>query len=32
MIGIALCCNTIRDYPWANASKMTEHLIAGIIS
>lgn len=31
MIGIALCCNTIRDYPWTDAPKMTEHLIAGII-
>lgn len=31
MIGIALCFNTIRDYPWANVSKMTEYLLAGII-
>ena len=31
MIGIALCCNTIRDYPWTNASEMTEQLVAGII-
>lgn len=30
MIGIALCCNTIRDYPWASASNMTGHLLAGI--
>jgi len=32
MIGIALCCNTIREYHWADASKMTEHLVTGIIS
>jgi hypothetical protein len=31
MIGIALCSNTIRGYPWTNASKMTEMLLAGII-
>ncbi len=28
MIGIALCANTIRDYPWADASKMTDRLLA----
>jgi len=31
MIGIALCCNTIRDYPWTRASEMTEQLVTGII-
>lgn len=31
MIGIALCSNTIRDYPWTNASNMTKRLLAGII-
>ena len=31
MIGIALCINTIRDYPWASATVMTERLLASII-
>lgn len=31
MIGIALCINTIRDYPWASASVMTISLLAGIV-
>jgi AcrR family transcriptional regulator len=30
MIGIALCANTIRDYPWADASKMTDRLLANL--
>ncbi|MFT7595097.1 MAG: AcrR family transcriptional regulator [Paracoccaceae bacterium] len=32
MIGVALCNNTIRDYPWTTPSKMTEQLVTGIIS
>ena len=31
MIGIALCINTIRDYPWADARLMTDRLLASII-
>jgi AcrR family transcriptional regulator len=31
MIGIALCINTIRDYPWTDAPLMTERLLANII-
>jgi len=31
MIGIALCRNTIRDYPWADATMMTDRLLTGII-
>ena len=31
MIGIALCINTIRDYPWASVTLMTDSLLAGII-
>ncbi|MEH6737367.1 MAG: TetR/AcrR family transcriptional regulator [Sulfitobacter sp.] len=32
MIGIALCINTIRDYPWTDARMMTDRLLASIIS
>ena len=32
MIGIALCLNTIRDYPWTDAKMMTDRLLTGIIS
>lgn len=32
MIGIALCLNTIRDYPWTYAKMMTDRLLTGIIS
>jgi AcrR family transcriptional regulator len=31
MIGIALCMNTIRDYPWADAPAMTDRLLTSII-
>ncbi|WP_109310400.1 TetR/AcrR family transcriptional regulator [Ruegeria sp. AU67] len=31
MIGIALCVNTIPDYPWADATSMTEQLLTSII-
>jgi len=31
MIGIALCINTIRDYPWADAQLMTDRLLTNII-
>lgn len=31
MIGIALCVNTIPDYPWADATSMTERLLTSII-
>lgn len=30
MIGIALCTNTIRDYPWADAVMMTDRLLLSI--
>lgn len=32
MIGIALCMNTIRDYPWADAAVMTDRLLKTIIA
>jgi AcrR family transcriptional regulator len=32
MIGIALCLNTIRDYPWTDAKIMTDRLLTSIIS
>lgn len=32
MIGIALCANTIPDYPWADATSMTEQLLSSIIA
>lgn len=32
MIGIALCINTIRDYPWVDAPAMTDRLLTGIIN
>lgn len=32
MIGIALCTNTIRDYPWADAPIMTDRLLASIVA
>jgi AcrR family transcriptional regulator len=32
MIGIALCTNTIRDYPWADAQLMTDRLLTSIIA
>ena len=31
MIGIALCTNTIRDYPWTDAPLMTDRLLTSII-
>jgi AcrR family transcriptional regulator len=31
MIGIALCTNTIRDHPWADAVMMTDRLLLSII-
>ena len=31
MIGVALCTNTIRDYPWADAPIMTGRLLTSII-
>lgn len=31
MIGIALCVNTIPDYPWVDAISMTERLLVSII-
>lgn len=30
MIGIALCTNTIRDYPWTDAVMMTDRLLLSI--
>jgi AcrR family transcriptional regulator len=32
MIGIALCINTVRDYPWADATMMTDNLLASIFA
>ncbi|SHH43392.1 transcriptional regulator, TetR family [Cognatiyoonia sediminum] len=32
MIGIALCANTIPDYPWSDATSMTEQLLSSIIA
>jgi AcrR family transcriptional regulator len=32
MIGIALCINTVRDYPWADATMMTDRLLKSIIA
>ena len=32
LIGIALCTNTIRDYPWADAPLMTDRLLTTIIA
>ena len=32
MIGIALCINTIPDYPWADATLMTKQLLTSIIT
>lgn len=32
MIGIALCVNTIPDYPWADATSMTEQLLSSIVA
>jgi AcrR family transcriptional regulator len=32
MIGIALCANTILDYPWADETSMTEQLLTSIIA
>lgn len=32
MIGIALCLNTIRDYPWTDAKVMTDRLLTTIIA
>lgn len=32
MIGIALCLNTIRDHPWADATMMTDSLLKSIIA
>jgi hypothetical protein len=30
MIGIALCMNTMPDYPWADAPSMTKQLLTSI--
>ncbi|EET47778.1 TetR/AcrR family transcriptional regulator [Thalassobium sp. R2A62] len=30
LIGIALCMNTVADYPWANATSMTNQLLSSI--
>jgi AcrR family transcriptional regulator len=30
MIGIALCINTVRDYPWADSTMMTDSLLKNI--
>ena len=30
LIGIALCMNTVADYPWANATLMTNQLLSSI--
>lgn len=32
MIGIALCHNTIGDYPWASAPDMASNLVAGLLA
>jgi AcrR family transcriptional regulator len=32
MIGIALCMNTIPDYPWADATLMTDRLLTSIVA
>lgn len=32
MIGIALCINTVRDYPWADATMMTDRLLKSFIA
>ncbi|MEO9572881.1 MAG: TetR/AcrR family transcriptional regulator [Tateyamaria sp.] len=32
MIGIALCMNTIPDYPWVNAALMTKRLLTSVIA
>ncbi len=32
LIGIALCVNTIPDYPWANATSMADQLLSSIIA
>jgi AcrR family transcriptional regulator len=31
MIGIALCLNTIRDYPWTDTKLMTDRLLMSVI-
>lgn len=31
MIGIALCKNTLPDYPWADAQMMTDRLLTSIV-
>ncbi|MFV1465005.1 MULTISPECIES: TetR/AcrR family transcriptional regulator [unclassified Phaeobacter] len=32
MIGIALCMNTIPDYPWVDAPLMTERLLKSVVA
>jgi hypothetical protein len=32
LIGIALCMNTVADYPWSNATSMTNQLLSSIIA
>ncbi len=32
MIGIALCMNTIPDYPWADAAVMTDRLLTTVVA
>jgi AcrR family transcriptional regulator len=31
MIGIVFCANTIKDYPWTEAKKMTDLIIASVV-
>jgi len=31
LIGVALSCNTIRDYPWSDPSEITDILVAGVL-
>jgi AcrR family transcriptional regulator len=32
LIGIALCMNTMPDYPWADATSMTNQLLSSVIA
>jgi len=31
LIGVALSCNTIRDYPWSDPAEITDILVAGVL-
>lgn len=31
MIGVALSCNTIRDYPWGDPAEITDIMVAGVL-